>query len=64
MTKSSCFLVIKNIYSVEEYEKLYINEIVTLHGVPLSIILDRGPHFTSNFLKSFQKGHGTQVNLS
>ena len=35
-----------------------------LHGVPLSIILDRGPQFTSHFRKSFQKGLGTQVNLS
>ena len=35
-----------------------------LHGVPLSIISDRGPQFTSYFWKSFQKGLGTQVNLS
>ena len=35
-----------------------------LHGVPLSIISDRGPQFTSHFWKSFQKGLGTQVNLS
>ena len=34
-----------------------------LHGVPLSIISDRGPQFTSHFWKSFQKGLGTQVNL-
>ena len=32
--------------------------------VPLSIILDRGPQFTSHFWKSFKKGFGTQVNLS
>ena len=35
-----------------------------LRGVPLSIILDRGPQITSHFWKSFQKGLGTQVNLS
>ena len=35
-----------------------------LHWVPLSIISDRGPQFTSHFWKSFQKGLGTQVNLS
>ena len=35
-----------------------------LHGVILSIISDRGPQFTSHFWKSFQKGLGTQVNLS
>ena len=49
---------------MEDYAKLYINEIVRLHGVPLSIISDMGPQFTSHFWKSFQKGLGTQVNLS
>ena len=64
MTKSSCFLAVKATYSAEDYARLYINEIVILHGVPLSIISDRDPHFTSHFWKSFQKGLGTHVNLS
>ena len=50
--------------SAEGYAKLYINEIVRFHGVPLSIISDKGPQFTSHFWKSFQKGLDTQVNLS
>jgi len=33
----------------EDYAKLYINEIVNLHGVPLSIISDQGTQFTSHF---------------
>ncbi|WMV13895.1 hypothetical protein MTR67_007280 [Solanum verrucosum] len=64
VTKSAHFLAVKTTDSVEDYTKLCINEIVRLHGVPLSIILDRGPVFTSHFWKSFQKGLGTQVNLS
>ncbi|KAH0692437.1 hypothetical protein KY285_019534 [Solanum tuberosum] len=64
VTKSSRFLAVKTTDSAEDYAKLYINEIVRLHGVPLSIISDRGPQFTSHFWKSFQKGLGTQVNLS
>ena len=51
MTKSSRFLADKTIDSVEDYAKLYINEIVRLNGVPLSIISDRGPQFTSHFWK-------------
>ena len=43
VTKSSRFLAVKTTNSVEDYAKLYINEIVRLHGVPLSIISDRGP---------------------
>ena len=38
MTKCSRFLTVKTIDSTVDYAKLYINEIVKLHGVPLSII--------------------------
>ncbi|WMV33522.1 hypothetical protein MTR67_026907 [Solanum verrucosum] len=41
VTKSSHFLAVKTTDSAEDYAKLYINEIVRLHGVPLSIISDR-----------------------
>ena len=64
MTKSSRFFAVKTTDSVEDYAKLYINEIMRLHEVPFSIISDRGPLLTSHFRKSFQKGLGTQVNLS
>ena len=37
-TKSSRFLAVKTTYSSEDYAKLYLTEIVRLHGVPLSII--------------------------
>ena len=59
MTKSSRFLAVKTTYSSEDYAKLYLTEIVRLHGVPLSIILDRGHYLTSHFWKSFKKGLGT-----
>ena len=64
MIKSSRFLVVKTTNSTENYAKHYINGIVRLYGVPLSIISDRGSHFTSHFCKSFQKCLGTQVNFS
>ena len=64
MTKSSHFLAVKTTYSAKDYAKLYLTEIVRLRGVPLSIISNRGPQFTSHFWKSFQKGLGTQINLS
>ena len=49
MTKFSRFLVVKTTYSSEDYAKIHINEILRLHGFPLSIISDRGPQFTSHF---------------
>ncbi|CAN4123906.1 unnamed protein product [Withania somnifera] len=63
LTKSAHFLPVKTNYTNEEYA-LYIKEIVRLHGVPISIISDRGAQFTAKFWKSFQKSLGTQVNLS
>ena len=35
MTKSSRFLAVKTTDSAEDYDKIYINEIVTSHGVPI-----------------------------
>ncbi|WMV29868.1 hypothetical protein MTR67_023253 [Solanum verrucosum] len=64
VTKSAHFLAVNTTNSVEDYTKLYINVIVRLNGVPLSIISDIGPPFKYHFWKSFQKGLGTQVNLS
>ncbi|KAK1441233.1 hypothetical protein QVD17_07076 [Tagetes erecta] len=44
--------------------KLYIKEIVSRHGVPLSIISDRDSRFTTRFWSSLQKDLGTRLNLS
>ena len=54
----------KTTYTDEKYVRLYFKEIVLLHGVPISIISDRGAQFTANFWKSFQKSLGAQVNVS
>jgi hypothetical protein len=47
LTKSSLFLHIKMGDSVEKLAQLYIKEVVRLHGVPVSIVSDRDPRFTS-----------------
>jgi len=49
LTKSAHFLPIRMEYSLERLAKLYIDEIVRLHGVPISIVSDRDPRFTSRF---------------
>ncbi|KAH0705906.1 hypothetical protein KY285_010431 [Solanum tuberosum] len=64
MTKSTHFLLVKTTHSVDDYANLYIQEVVRLHGVPVSIISDRGAQFTEQFWKSFQIGLGSKVNLS
>ena len=48
----------------EDYARISIDEIVCRHGIPLSIISDRGAEITSRFWRSFQKGLGTKVKIS
>ncbi|KAI3672993.1 hypothetical protein L6452_39099 [Arctium lappa] len=64
LTKSAHFLPIKETYSMEKLAKLYIDEIVTRHGIPLSIVSDRDSRFTSTFWQSFQRELGSRVKLS
>jgi len=44
--------------------KLYVDEVVRLHGVPMSIVSDRDPRFTSRLWPSVQQALGTKLNLS
>ena len=53
LTKSVHFLVVRMTFTLEEFCRLYIQEIVRLHGVPVSIVLDKDPRFTTHFWKSF-----------
>ena len=64
LTKSAHFFAVKVTYNAEKLAKLYISEIVRLHGVPLSIISDRGTQFTSKFWKTLHAELGTRLDLS
>ncbi|KAA3483108.1 DNA/RNA polymerases superfamily protein [Gossypium australe] len=55
LTISAHFVLIHTNYSLDKLAELYISEIVRLHGVPVSIILDRDPRFTSRFWKKLQE---------
>ena len=64
LTKLAHFLAVQMTFTLEEFCRFYIHEIVQLHGVPVSIISDRDPRFTTHFWKSFQKAMGTQLTMS
>ncbi|KAJ9544304.1 hypothetical protein OSB04_024011 [Centaurea solstitialis] len=64
LSKSAHFLPMKEMYSMERLARLYIAEIVRLHGTLVSIVSDRDARFTSTFWQSFQREMGTRVNLS
>ncbi|GJT08749.1 putative reverse transcriptase domain-containing protein [Tanacetum coccineum] len=58
------FIPTKATYSMETLTRLYIKEIVSQHGVPISIILNCDSHFTSRFWQSMQSAFGTQLDMS
>ena len=49
LTKSAHFLLVRTNYSLNKLVELYIREIVQLNGIPISIVSDRDPRFTSRF---------------
>ncbi|GKC25089.1 putative reverse transcriptase domain-containing protein [Tanacetum coccineum] len=48
LTKSAYFLLMKENDSMDRLARLYLKEVVTRHGIPISVICDRDPRFTSN----------------
>ncbi|GKA77097.1 putative reverse transcriptase domain-containing protein [Tanacetum coccineum] len=64
LTKSAHFLPIREDYKTEKFTKIYTNEIVARHGVPVSIISDRDGQFTSHLWQAFQKALGTRLDMS
>ncbi|KAL0551944.1 hypothetical protein IC582_011037 [Cucumis melo] len=64
LTKSAHFVPGKSTYTASKWGQLYMTEIVRLHGVPVSIILDRDTRFTSKFWKGLQLALGTRLDFS
>ena len=52
LPKPAHFLVVWMTFTLEEFCKLYIREIVRFHGVSVSIVWDRDPRFIAQFWKS------------
>ena len=63
-TKAAHFIPVRTNYDGEKLAKLYMENIVKLHGVPSRIISDRGTQFTSRFWKSLHKAMGTKLDFS
>ena len=64
LTKSAHFLPIREKFSPQKLVEVFMNHIMSLHGVPASIISDRDPRFTSRFWKGLMKELGVKLNLS
>ncbi|GJS52034.1 putative reverse transcriptase domain-containing protein [Tanacetum coccineum] len=59
LTKSAIFVPMRETEPMERLARMYQKEVVTRHGIPVSIICDRDPRFASNFWRSLQKALDT-----
>ncbi|GJY20252.1 putative reverse transcriptase domain-containing protein [Tanacetum coccineum] len=64
LTKSAIFVPIRETDPMDKLARMYLKEVVTRHGIPLSIICDRDPRFASNFWRSLQNALGTSLDMS
>ena len=64
LIKFAHFLPVRLDYSMDRLAELYVSDIVRLHGIPLLIVSDRDPRFTSRFWKELQSAFGTRLNFS
>jgi hypothetical protein len=61
LTKSAHFIPVGIDYRPHQYAQIYVDQIVRLHGVPRTIISNRGPQFTAHFWECLHKELGTNL---
>ncbi|TYK16488.1 putative Gag-pol protein [Cucumis melo var. makuwa] len=64
LTKKARFIPVKATSTLDQLARLYVDKIVSQYGVPVSIVSDRDPRFTSKFWPSLQKAMGTGLKFS
>ncbi|GJR68964.1 putative reverse transcriptase domain-containing protein [Tanacetum coccineum] len=64
LTKSAIFVPMRETDPMDKLARMYLKEVVTRHGIPVSIICDRDPRFASNFWRSLQNALGTNLDMS
>nr|GEY65027.1 putative reverse transcriptase domain-containing protein [Tanacetum cinerariifolium] len=64
LTKSAIFTPIRETDPMDKLARIYLKEVVTRHGIPVSIISDRDLRFASNFWRYLQNALGTRLDMS
>ncbi|GKF11986.1 reverse transcriptase domain-containing protein, partial [Tanacetum coccineum] len=64
LTKSAHFLPMREDYKMDRLARIYLNEIVARHGVPIPIISDHDSRFTSRFWQTMHEALGTRLDMS
>jgi hypothetical protein len=60
LTKTAHFIPVHTTYSAERYAEIYVDLIVRLHGVPKTILSDRGTQFVARFCAQVHESLGTK----
>ena len=61
LTKPAHFLPVHTTYQIQRYAEIYLDRIVLLHGIPQTIVSDRGTQFASRFWEQLQASLGTKL---
>ena len=61
LTKSAHFILVSTRYRPHQYIELYVTHIVCLHGVPRTIMSNRGSQFIARFWEHLHKKLGTNL---
>jgi hypothetical protein len=61
LTKTAHFLPVHTTHKTEKYAEIYIDQIVRLHGIPKTIVSDRGALFVARFWEQLQESLGTRA---
>jgi transposase InsO family protein len=61
LTKTTLFIAVHTTYSVQQYAELYMDQIVHFHGIPKTIISDRGTQFVPRFWEHLHEFLGTKL---
>jgi transposase InsO family protein len=64
LIKVAHFIPVKTTFGGATLARIYLKEIVTLHGIPRRIVSDSGTQFTSKFWLSLQQAMGTKLDFS
>jgi hypothetical protein len=64
LSKSAHFLPLKHPFTAKSVAEKFVEGIIKLHGMPMSIVSDRDSVFISHFWQEFFKMSGTKLQLS
>jgi len=64
LTKYAHFIPLSHPFSASDVAQVFMENVYKLHGLPLNIISDRDPIFTSKFWRELMKQLGIQLRMS